>query len=253
MLRSSMARRIHLWLPSLTIAALSACGGSATDFFSDRGSAGSAGSSRAGASSQAGSTSGSSSAGMPGSAGTLGAVGGSPSSGGDSASGGDGAGGQSSAGAPSGGNSSGGRAGASNAGGAAGRAGSGGSGATAGSAHAGSPGAAGSNGDPTCDDLHQQAVEQLEAARACNLALSSLQCTTTVKDTCDCPVPVRREDSTETKAYLATMKKVTAKGCTWACTQQACEAVTDAECKSSGSGTMGVCTIVNKGPGHGFP
>lgn len=249
MLRSRMARRIYLWLPSLTVFALSACGGSESDFFS---SGGRSGSSHAGASSHAGSSS-TASAGSPSSAGNFGSAGadvaGSTSSGGSPGSGGDSEGGRSSGGTSSGGTGSSGRAGASSGGGSGGRPGTGGSGATAG--HGGrSSGAGGTNDTTTCDDLHKLAEEQLDAARACNVAMSAPQCTTTVQNTCDCPVPVRREDSAETKAYLATMKKVKDKNCSWFCTKQACQQVTDADCKSSGSGSMGVCTVID-GPGHG--
>ena len=259
MLRSPMARRIYLWLPGLAAFALTACGGSANDFFSDGGSSG-----RAGGSSHAGSTS-SSGTGNSSSGGSAGAVGvaGSTSSGGSFATGGTGEGGRRGAGAPSGGSnsggsssggsSSGGRAGASS-GGTGGRAGAGGSNATAGhgGAQAGSAGAGGSKSDPACDDLLKQANQQLEDARACNLAASSIQCSDTVKSTCNCDVPVRRGDSTETKAYLATLKKIDDKKCSTICTAQLCKLVTIAQCKSTGSGTAGVCTVVSDGPGHGY-
>jgi hypothetical protein len=255
-LRSSMARRIYLWLPSLAACALAACGGSANDFFSNGG-----GSGRAGASSHAGSTSSSgasnsagasSSAGDPGNAGAFG-VGGT-NSGGTFATGGNGEAGRSDAGAPSGGSSSGGRAGASSSGGSGGRTGTGGNSATGGHAGAqtGSAGAGGSKDDPSCDDLIKQANQQLEAARACSLAASSIQCNDTVKNLCNCEVAVRRDDSTETKAYLATLKKIDDKKCTTICTAQACKLVTIAQCKSSGSGTTAVCTAVIDGPGHGY-
>jgi hypothetical protein len=253
-----MARRIYLWLPSLSAFALAACGGSATDFFSNGGSSG-----RAGASSHAGSGSNSgggnsSSAGNfngggnPGSAGAVG-VAGSVSDGGSFATGGTGTGGHSDAGAPSGGSNSGGRAGASGAAGTGGRTGTGGSGGTAGhgGAQAGSAGAGGSKNDPSCDELLKQANQQLEAARECYLTASSIQCSDTVKNTCNCDVPVRRSDSSETKAYLATLKKIDDKNCTPVCTAIACKLVTNAQCKSSGSGTTGVCTAVSDGPGHG--
>jgi hypothetical protein len=246
-----MACRLYFWLPCLAAVALSACGGSETDFFSD-GHGG--GSSRAGAPSHAGSTSNSSagksnSGGNPGTAGTV-SVAGSTSSAGNVGSGGDGSTGVSgSAGAPGGGTSSGGRAGSNGSGGAGGRTGSAGSGATAG--RAGSAGTGGSIEDLSCNELHELAKQQLEDARACNLAASSLQCNATVQDTCDCLVPVRREDSAETKAYLATMKKVKDSDCSWFCTKAVCPQVTDAECKTSGSASKGVCTAVSNGPGHG--
>lgn len=266
MLRSRMARRIYLWLPSLAAFALIACGGSASDFF-DNGGGG--GSSRAGASSQAGSTSSagtrnsgsagvagdSSGAGVAGDSSGAGAVGvaGSTSSGGSFASGGTGSGGRSNGGASSGGSNSGGRAGSSS-GGAGGRTGTGGNSATAGSggAQAGSPGAGGSNNGSVCDELLKQANQQLEAARECNLAASSIQCNDTVKSPCNCEVAVRRDDSAETKAYLATLKKIDDKKCVTVCTAQVCKLVTNAQCRSSGVGSMAVCTAVSDGPGHGY-
>lgn len=248
-----MARRIYLWLPSLAAFTLAACGGSANDFFSDGGSSG-----RAGASSHAGSTSSSgagnsSSAGNPGSGGAVG-VAGTLSSGGSVATGGNGDGGRNDAGGPSGGSNSGGRAGANGGGGTGGRVGTGGSSGTAGhgGAQAGSAGAGGSKDDPSCDDLLKQANQQLEAARECNLAASSIQCNDTVKSPCNCDVAVRRDDSTETKAYLATLKKLDDKNCTPICTAQLCKLVTIAQCKSTGTGTMAVCTAVSDGPGHNY-
>ncbi|HYQ00090.1 MAG TPA: hypothetical protein VER96_15550 [Polyangiaceae bacterium] len=247
-----MARRICLWLPSLTVLALSACGGSETDFF---GGNGSAGSNHAGNASHAGSTSSSGtgnsgSAGKSSSAGTTG-VAGDLGSAGDSSIGGQGVGGNGNGGSPSAGSSAGGRAGANGSGGT-GHAGSAGSGATAGHAGAqtGSAGSGGTNQDAGCSDLLKQASQQLEAARECNPNAKSIQCTGTVKNTCGCEVPVQRDDSSETRAYLATLKKIDAKNCTTVCTAQACKVVTDAECQSSGSDGAGVCTAVS--PGHGF-
>jgi hypothetical protein len=253
MLSSGMIRPICLWLPTLTVFALSACGGSENDFFGDRGHAG-----RAGASSHAGSSSssGASNSGGAGgwsSAGAV-AVAGSSSSAGDVGSGGQGEAGDNNGGAPSAGASSGGRAGASSGGAAgSGHAGASGGGATAGHGgiQGGSAGSGGTNQEPSCSDLLKQASEQLDAARACNLAANSLQCTGTVKNTCNCQVPVQRSESAETKAYLNTLKKLDEKNCVAVCTAQACKLVSDAECKTSGSGSTGVCTAVSGGPGPG--
>jgi len=250
MLPSRMARRICLWLPALTVFALSACGGSESDFFSDRGAPGHAGTSSHAAGSTSSSAGRSSSAGNSSSAGSAGIAAG-PASAGDGNAG-EAEGGTSNGGA-SAGTSSGGRGGVSaggSAAGGAGRGGGGGSGGTAGHG-GGQAGSGGKSEEPSCDDLLKQANAQLEDAQACSLAASALQCTGTVKNTCNCEVPVRRDDSTETKAYLATLKKIDAKNCKAVCTAQACKLVTDAECKASGSGSTGVCTAVNDGPGHG--
>jgi len=254
MLPSRMARRICLWLPALTVIALSACGGAESGFFSDvdRGGASQGGASHGGASSHAaGSPSnsgGSGNAANSSNAGNVGVAGGVGAAGDGSA--GEEEAGRSGGGASSAGASSGGRGGVSGASGAAGRGGAGGSGAAAG--HGGAQaGSGGKSDEPTCDDLFAQANQQLEAAQACSLSASSLQCIDTVKTICNCEVPVRRSDSAETKAYLATLRKIDTKNCKTVCTAQACKLVTDAECRASGSGSTGVCTAVNNGPGHG--
>ena len=252
-----MVRPIAFWLPGFTVFALIACGGSESGFFSDVGHVGSAG-----ASAHAGSTSGSagSHAGAAGSSSSAGAGAGAgnPGTAGDLGNGGRGEAGNDDGGTESGGESSGGRAGANSGGGSAGshagaggsHAGAGGSGATAG--HAGQSGSAGSNQEPTCSDLLKQASEQLEAARSCNPDSHSLQCTGTVKNTCNCQVPVQKSDSAETKAYLNTLKKLDDKNCATVCTAQACKLVTAADCKTSGSDGAGVCTAVSIGPGAGY-
>lgn len=256
MLRSRMAGRICIWLPSLTVLALSACGGSETGFFSDVASAGSGhggASGHAGSSSMSSSGSGSGnpgSAGSSNSAGAIGVAGDSSSAGDDGSSGGSG-----NAGSASGGTSSGGRAGATASGGTSAHAGAAGSGAAAG--HAGSAtgtaGSGGTNQELSCSDLLKQANQQLDDARACIPNAKLIQCTGTVKNTCGCEVPVQRDDSAETKAYLSTLKKIAAKNCATVCTAQACRLVTDAECKSSsGPDDAGVCTAVSIGPGRGF-
>jgi len=235
-----MARRIYLWLPSLTVLALSACSGADTGFFSPVLTAGAGGSSHAGASSSAGSTSISGSTGQAGS----------PPAGGAGRTG------ASSGGAQTGGASSGGAStgGANSAGGVAGRAagGAGGTGASAG--HAGAnggsanAGAGGSNPDSICKELLKQADQQLEAARECNLAADALQCTGKVTNQCGCQVPVQRTDSTATKAYLKTQQLLEDKGCIIACTAIACPSVTNAQCKASGTGAMGTCVSTTHGP-----
>ena len=249
MLVLRMPRRIVLWLPCLTLVALSACGGSENGFFSDD-TGGTGGFSRAGAPSSAGSSSGG-----PSSAGSIGAG----TAGQDAA--GNGSGGAQSAGAAPGGSTSSGGAslgGATNAGGAAGRtsgAGSGGSAASAGqaggkggSANGGSAGSAGSNQDPSCSELTKRASQQLEAARVCNLDQEALQCTGKVTTQCGCQVPVQRTESAETKAYLKTLKEIEDKHCIIACTAIACMAASNAQCKASGSSAMGTCVATSHGP-----
>ena len=232
-----MARRIYLWLPCLTVLALSACGGSDTGFFSPVFTAGAGGSSHAGASSNAGSTS---SAGSPSHAG-------SPDSAGQSSAGGE-SGGAGAGGANSGGANSGGNAGTTPSGGASGggaRAGAGGSVASGGRAGANggstNAGAGGSKPDPTCNELIKQANQQLETARECNLNADALQCTGKVSNQCGCQVPVQRTDSAATKAYLKTLQLLEDKDCIIACTAVACPSVANADCKASGTGSMGTC------------
>jgi len=245
-----MARPIHVWLSSLTLCALSACGGREDGFFSDV-VKGAAGSNQAGAAAQAGS---SSSGGNPGSAGTpsSGGSAGTPSGGAGTPSGGGHveAGGSGSAGAHSGGASSGGRGGASGSGGTGGsRAGAGGGGASGG--RAGAPGSAGSGGTSshlTCDELLELADDQLAAARTCNGAASSPQCTSTVTNLCNCEVPVAKTAEAETKAYLATLKLIKDKDCARVCPKIACTEVNNAQCQPSDHSAMGTCVVSHSGP-----
>ena len=250
MLVSGMARAIYLWLPSLTAFALSACSGSESGFFSNVVTAGTGSVSQAGApSSSAGAFS---SSGSPGSAGTTISPG---SAGRDEAGDGSGGaqtggtGGASSGGASSGGPHSGGTAGSSagagaHAGGGAGaHAGAGGSGASAGHAGAssGSAGAAGATQDLSCSELIKLANSQLEAARACDPNAKPIQCTGTVTTTCKCEVPVQKDTSAETKAYLSTLKQINAKNCVQVCTALACSPADNAQCKASGGSDTGSC------------
>jgi hypothetical protein len=244
-----MARPSYLWIPSLTVLALSSCGGHADDFFSNV-NAGAGGASHAGSTSSAGSPSvsgGPSSAGSvsdPGSAGQTQVGSGGAQAGGTSSGGVGGAptggGATSSAGVSNGG--------ATNSGGSAGRA-AGGSGATAGSAgQKNSAGAGGTMQGQTCNDLIKQATEQLEAARVCRLDADALQCTGKVTNLCDCQVPVQRTESTETRAYLKTLKLIEDKNCAVACTAIVCTSVSNAQCRGSGSSVTGSCVATNHGP-----
>jgi len=252
MVVSCMARQIVLWLPSLTMVALCACGGSENAFFSDVLGGGTGSTSHAGAASSAGASSGG-----PGSAGSPGAGASGQNSAGDS-SGGAQTSGASSGGASSGSANGGASAGSANGGGGAagrtGAAGSGGTGASAGhagakggSANGGSAGVAGSNQEPSCTELVKRASQQLEAARECNPNLEALQCTGKVTTQCGCQVPVQRTDSPESKAYLKTLKELEDKDCIVACTAIACMSVSNAQCRSSSSSSMGSCVATSHG------
>jgi hypothetical protein len=246
MLSLHMARPIYLWIPSLTVLALSACGGASDGLFSTVFSAGAGGSNQAGSTSSAGSIS---SSGSTSSAGN-------PSTAGQAQAGGS-AGAQTggSGGVPAGGANSGGLSGATSSGGAPGGGGSagrgaGGSGAAAG--YAGEKGSAGTGGasqNLSCSELIKLAGQQLDAARACNLNADALQCTDKVTNLCDCQVPVQRSDSPETKAYLKTQKLLDDKDCIVACAAILCSSVNGAQCRASASTTMGTCVATNHGPG----
>jgi len=108
-------------------------------------------------------------------------------------------------------------------------------------------GAAGSNSED-CSDLIKQANEQLEAARECRMDVDALQCTGKVTTPCNCQVPVQRSESPETKAYLKTLKLIEEKKCVTVCTAVACAAVTNAQCRASGTSVMGTCVASNRGP-----
>jgi hypothetical protein len=249
MLLSRMARPIDLWLPSVILFALSACGGSESGFFSDVPFAGSGNANRAGASSSGGSPSTSGAGGSAG-ADSDSVIAGTSNSGGQA--GGSSASGSSPGGATSGGGES--RAGAGGSGAAAGRgagmAGSaqggsaqGGS-AQGGSAQGGSA-QAGSTQQSTCSELLKLANQQLEAARECNLDVDALQCTGKVTNPCGCQVPVHRTDSAESKAYLKTLNQLEDKDCAIACTAVACTSVNNAQCRSSSSSAKGTCVATS--------
>jgi len=251
-----MPRPLCIWLPTLAVLALSACGGAESGLFSDVGGSGSGGSSRAGGPSLAGANS-ISGFGQGGNASNAG----NPSAGGDSSSAGmPGSGGRADAGSSNGGSQSGGagsggRAGANNGGGSAsgGRAGAGGSVGSAGQggAQAGSAGTGGTSQALTCSELLKKASQQLEEARVCSVAANARQCTGTVMNQCNCEVSVQRVDSAETKAYLDTLKQLQKKNCAIACTTLLCKPVSDGECKQSGSSTAGLCVGVSYGFGPG--
>ena len=236
-----MARPITLCLSGLaTLALFGACGGVADPglFSPSGGGSGLAGSSgHGGGESTQGGEPGTPTGGAVG-AGASGGLGqpegGSSSGGGSSSAGAAQAGG---GGAENGGASSGGLgniAGSSGSG-AAGSAGSGGG-------SAGGSGSGGSGGELTCAQLFAQANKQLEAARSCNLAMNVTQCTGEVNNLCGCEVPVQRDSSAETKAYLATLKQIEKQKCSQICPAIACFPVNHAQCKpNSQSGLVGTC------------
>ncbi len=230
-----MARSLAVALSGLTAFALfSACGGvSDSGLFSPGG--GAAGSSSLGGSAQGGSD-------MPaGGAATAGANTGGAAQAGASAAG------ASSGGAAQGGASSAGAAGAAQAGtsnaGSGGAAQGGAGGAPQGGAAGSSAGGSAGGGELSCSELLAQASKQLEAARACNNAVDAEQCTGQVKSTCNCDVPVERANSTETNAYLATLKQIEKKKCVQVCPALACLPANHAVCQPTSVGSAtGKCT-----------
>jgi hypothetical protein len=100
----------------------------------------------------------------------------------------------------------------------------------------------------SCSELLKLANQQLEAARACNVAADAMQCTGSVMTPCNCEVPVGKDTTTETKDYLATLKRLKDKDCTQVCTALACIAPNNAQCKASGSSIMGTCVATSHGP-----
>ena len=221
-----MARPIiYLWLPGLTALALfSACGGvSDPGLFSTSGGASAAGNTSTGGQSALSGAAGDDAGGSDG---------GSSAAGSHSA----GSGGATHAGG-SAGTAAGGSVGHAGASGTAGAGTSGGAGSGGGSA-----GSAGGGGELTCNELFTQAGQQLEAARACNIAQDITQCTGKVTSPCNCEVPVEREDSAETKAYLATLKQLDKKKCALLCPASVCLPANHAQCSAPASGIIGVCT-----------
>ena len=230
-----MARPIISYLCGLAALALfGACGGvSEPGLFSPSGD----GSGLAGNSSQAGASSRGGGPATP----AGGAVGASASGGlgtggeAESDGGSSGDGGSSSAGATQAGGSGGIDSAAGSAGSVAGSAGAG-----AGSGGAGSGGAAGGGGgELTCTKLFAQATKQLEAAQTCSLAANAMQCTGEVNNLCGCEVPVQRDNSAETQAYLATLKQIEKQKCTQVCPAIACFPVSFARCKANSPGSTG--------------
>jgi hypothetical protein len=261
-----MARRIYLLAPSAIACVIFGCGGASDPglFSASGGKSGVSGASSVGATS--GSSAGSTAAG--GDSSNAGGVG----LGGDD-TGGESAGGNNSAGSDTGGTGAGeaghsgsagsvdragmdggaghaeggsaGHAEGGSAGHAEGGTGTGGTdvaGSTSSGGKTGSAGAAGGGNGPTCSELLTQAATELTAARACNVALNAQQCTGTVETTCNCEVPVEKDNSPATKAYQATLKQIQTKRCVQACPAIACSPVINAQCRASTpSSTQGSC------------
>jgi len=127
----------------------------------------------------------------------------------------------------------GGSAGASR-GGNGGNAGGGGKGGSAGSSP--NAGSGGSDGE-TCQTLLAKANQQLAAAQVCSLAADAMQCTGTVKNPCNCEVPVNRKESAETKTYEATLAALEKKHCVQACLALVCFPASHANCLASAIGS----------------
>jgi hypothetical protein len=208
-----------------------ACGG-VTDpgLFGATGTAG--GSNHAGASSDGG---------APAHGGSA-AQGGVPSSAGSGA-----AGERSSAGVANGGGSAAGSGGAAQAG-AGNSAGTttGGSpnGGAANGGSAGSTANAGTGGGDgeTCQTLFAKANKELTAAQVCNIAADATQCTGTVKNPCNCEVPVNRENSAETSAYQATRDELDKRKCVQLCPAIACLPAHYSVCRAAIlGGAAGTC------------
>jgi len=259
----------------LFVASFTACGGSADSLFTAVGGQSSLGGSMNAIAGQT-SSGNASSAGGHASNGGGGTLGGN-SNGGLSSNGGEATGGSNNAGESAGGVSSGGGSGGNGAGagrasggaangGAAGSASagshSGGSGAagtssggtssggaSSGGASIGGANAAGAGGGtttPTCSDLLARAEKELTAAQACDDSRDALPCTGRVETTCGCAVPVDRQTSDETQAYLATLKELQTRHCISICPALACLPITRAQCSSKG-GAGGTCVAI-RGP-----
>jgi len=255
-----MARRIYLLVPSAVACLIFGCGGASDPglFSAGGGKSGVSGASSAGATSlpNAGSTSAggdASNAGSVGDAGSDSAAGGSSTAGSDSGGTGAGEAGhtgsggsveQAGTGGSSGhaeGGSSGHAEGGSAGHAAGGTAGSGEAGGGAGSG-SGGKGSAGGGNEPTCVELYAQAATELTAARACNVGANAEQCTGKVDTTCNCQVPVEKDDSPATKAYQATLKQLQSKHCSQACPAIACTPVLNPQCRASSAGSkQGMC------------
>jgi len=226
-----MTRPRSLWLCSLIAfsAALNGCGSADTGLFSPGGKAEGGGTQVGGG--------GSSAAGAPATGGSDGSV----SGGGGAAGNGSGA----SAGRAEGG-AAGSSAGGAGASGAAGQAHAGtDAGGSSGQPGSGGSSGSGGSGGASCTELLALAKTQLAAAQGCDAAANAQQCSGSVSNLCGCAVPVQRDDSPETKAYLATRKEMTKNHCSQICPAVACMLFTNAQCSAPGSSTVGTCSATH--------
>jgi hypothetical protein len=170
-------------------------------------------------------------------------------------------GGESNTDGGTGGSSGGGTGGASKGGGGSGNAGtgasssggagasggtSGGSGGGGGTITGGSGGTGGSAGTPgtggaPCDALEKAYMDTLPKAKACNLAVSSLQCTKSVADDLFCPCGMTFVNPSNTEA-AKTLDELQAQYASSncppvACPEIACQLVESAMCQADGTGT----------------
>ena len=137
----------------------------------------------------------------------------------------------------------GGVAGHGESGGGTGGYGEGGANPAGGGGKSGATGTGGGGAQVDCTDLVTLATKELASARACSLSADAEQCTGAVDTACNCEVPVEKNDSAATKAYLATLKELNAKHCLPPCGSLACSPVTRAECKADSAGSSkGTCS-----------
>ena len=246
-----MTRPRSLWLCSLIAfsAAQYGCGSADTGLFSPGGMAegggthvGGGGSSAAGAPANGGSDG--SVSGGGGAAGNGSGASAGRAEGGAAGSSAGGAGASGAAGQAHAGTDAGGSSGSSGAGGGHPGAGAAGGGSSGQPGSGGSSGSGGSGG-ASCTELLALAKTQLAAAQGCDAAANAQQCSGSVSNLCGCAVPVQRDDSPETKAYLATRKEMTKNHCSQICPAVACMLFTNAQCSAPGSSTVGTCSATH--------
>lgn len=119
----------------------------------------------------------------------------------------------------------------------------GGGGGGAGGTGATSPTASTGSG-MTCDDLVVQLEAAIEAARACNPAISSIQCdgTAIVPDACDCPVLLNEKQPGAVGAAKSAYQAASEAGCLLDC-DAPCAQVGPGFCQPSPTGSSGVCNV----------
>jgi hypothetical protein len=93
----------------------------------------------------------------------------------------------------------------------------------------------------SCSDLFTLARHQLDDATACNLSVTSGQCTALVPATCGCAVSVNSQTSSATESYLDTLSVIQAKMCGGTCPPQFCEPPGPGQCVAQSGSAGGVC------------